>query len=166
MTVGRERNQRVCSLWPIYPKIGSQRTAYEPPFTSVGVDYFGPLEVKQGRSRVKRYGCIFTCLNVPAVHIEIAHSLNTDSMINALRRFTSVRGYPKEIRSDCGTNFTKADKELKARIKEWNHQKIGNFCAQKGIEWNFNPPEASHMGGAWERMISSVRQILRALQKE
>ena len=103
---------------------------------------------------------------MPAVHIKIAHSLNTDSMIKALRRFTSVHGYPKEIRSDCGTNFTKADKELKASIKEWNHQKIENFCVQKGIEWNFNPPGASHMGGAWERMISSVRQILRAFVKE
>jgi hypothetical protein len=140
--------------------------AYEPPFTFVGVDYFDPLEVKQGRSRVKRYGCIFTCLNVRAVHIEIVHSLDTDAMINALRRFTSLRGYPKEIRSDCGTNFMKADKELKANIEEWNQQNIGTFCAQKGIKWTFNPPSASHMGGAWERLIISVRQILRALLKE
>ncbi len=92
--------------------------AYEPPFTYVGIDYFGPIEVKQGRSRVKRYGCIFTCLNVHVVHIEIVHSLDTDSMINALRRFLSLRGYPKEIRSDCGTNFIKADKELRANIEE------------------------------------------------
>ena len=37
---------------------------YEPCFSFVGIDNFGPLEVKQGRSRVKRYGCIVTGLNL------------------------------------------------------------------------------------------------------
>ena len=141
-------------------------TPHKPPFTYVGIDYFGPLEVKQGRSRVKRYGCLFTCLTMRAVHIEVAHTLNTDSMINASRRFSSVRGCPEEIRSDCGTNFMKADKDLKKSISEWNQQKIQTFCTQRGIRWNFNPPGASHMGGIWERMIRSVRQILKALLKE
>ena len=141
-------------------------TPHEPPFTYVGVDYFGPIEVKQGRSRVKRWGCLFTCLTVRAIHMEVAHSLNTDSMINALRRFINLRGCPKEIRSDCGSNFTKADKELKGAVDEWNQQKISGFCSQRGIEWIFNPPGASHMGGPWERMIRSVRKILRALLKE
>ena len=36
--------------------------SYEPPFTNVGVDYFGPFAVKRGRGREKRYGCLFTCL--------------------------------------------------------------------------------------------------------
>ena len=46
----------------------------EPPFTHAGLDYFGPLYVRQGRSNVKRYGCLFTCLAVRAVHIEVVHS--------------------------------------------------------------------------------------------
>ena len=101
-----------------------------------------------------------------AVHIEIAHSLDTDSMINALRRFISVRGCPESIKSDCGTNFTSADKELKAAIAEWNKQKVAEFCTQQGIRLSFNPPGASHFGGVWERMIRSTRQILQALLKE
>ena len=45
-----------------------------------------------------------------------------------LRRFVSLRGRPRKIRSDCGTNITKADKELKANVEEWNKSSIENFC--------------------------------------
>lgn len=37
---------------------------------------------------------------------------------------------------------------------------------QKKIDWHCNPPTAKHMGGAWERLIRSTRDILRALAKE
>ena len=72
----------------------------EPAFFHVGCDYFGPLIVKQGRSEVKRYGCIFTCLTMPTVHIEISKDLSTDSFVNALRRFIRRRGAPRRIYGD------------------------------------------------------------------
>ena len=34
------------------------------------------------------------------------------------------------------------------------------------IQWKFNPPTASHMGGVWERQIRTIRKILRGLMKE
>lgn len=34
-----------------------------PPFTMVGVDYFGPIEIKRGRALIKRYGVVFTALH-------------------------------------------------------------------------------------------------------
>ena len=92
----------------------------KPPFTFVGVDYFGLIDVRQGRPLVKRYRCLFTCLTMRVVHIEVAHFLDTDSMINALRRFISIRGCPEQIRSDRGTNFTSAERELKEAIEGWN----------------------------------------------
>nr|CAB3263155.1 uncharacterized protein LOC104265735 [Phallusia mammillata] len=141
-------------------------TPGERPFTYVGVDYFGPLLVKQGRSEVKRYGCIFTCLTVRAVHIEIAHSLSTDSFIDALRRLIGRRGKPKKIFSDNGTNFIGANRVLRDSLKAWNQAQIYDCLRQRDIEWAFNPPTASHMGGVWERLIRSVRKILSALMSE
>ena len=69
--------------------------ANHPAFTNVGMDYFGPLMVKRGRAVVKRYGVIFTCLSSRAVHLEVASSLDTDSTINAIRRFMARRGMVK-----------------------------------------------------------------------
>lgn len=140
-------------------------TPDKPPFSYVGIDFFGPFLVKRARSIVKRYGCVFTCLNIRAIHIEVAHSLETDSFIDALHRFINRRGKPVEIRSDNGTNFRGADRELRESIQEWNQQKIDEFLRQREITWKFNPPAASSMGGVWERMIRSIRKILRVLLK-
>ncbi|MGH0117086.1 UNVERIFIED_CONTAM: hypothetical protein FKN15_030931 [Acipenser sinensis] len=134
----------------------------EPPFTNTGVDYFGPFEVRRGRSVVKRYGVIFTCMAIRAVHIEVASSLDTDSFINALRRFIARRGQVSLLRSDNGTNFIGAERELREAIKGWNCSKIKNTLLQNGIKWMFNPPTGSHHGGVWERLIRSVRKILNA----
>ena len=136
----------------------------KPAFSSVGVDYFGPVMVKLLRNKlVKRYGCIFTCLTMRAVHIEIAHSLDTDSFINALRRFIARRGRPQNIFSDNGTNFVGAAKVLRESLRSLNENKIHQYCSQQDINWTFNPPTASHMGGAWERMIRSIRKILKGI---
>ena len=136
-----------------------------PPFTFVGVDLFGPMFVRQGRSDLKRYGCIFTCLTVRAVHLEMTNVLDTDSFTNALQRFISRRGKPREIWCDNGTNFVGAERELRRSLKAWNSHAIHEFLLQRYIAWNFNPPRASHMGGVWERMIRSVRKILTPLLK-
>jgi hypothetical protein len=87
-------------------------TADQPPFTNVGVDFFGPFFVKRGRAEVKRYGCIFTCLSTRAVHIEVAHSLDTSLFVYALRRFIARRGNPNQMRSDNGTNIVSGGKEI------------------------------------------------------
>ena len=137
-----------------------------PPFTYVGVDYFGPYFVKEGRKEYKRYGALFTCLVSRAVHIEIAHSLETDSFLNALRRFIARRGPVRELRCDNGTNFVGAKGELRKAIKEMDHDEITEKLRQQQIDWKFNPPAASHMGGVWERQIRTTRRILDTLLRE
>ena len=98
--------------------------------------------------------------------MEMAHSLDTDSCIQALRRFISRRGQVTRIRSDNGTNPVGAKRELQDAISNWNLEKIQNTMLQKGIQWTFNPPAASHPGGVWERLIRMVRQTLNSIAHE
>jgi len=112
---------------------------------------------------LKRYGVIFTCLAIRAVHLEIAHSLHADSFLLALQRFIARRGKVSEIHSDNGSNFTRGERELRNAVLEWNQEKIHNSLMQKNIKWSFSPPYVSHFGGIWERCIRTVRKILQSL---
>jgi hypothetical protein len=143
----------------------SAQTQPSRPFEHVGVDYFGPFLVKIGRTNQKRYVCLFTCLAMRAVHLEVTHALSTDSFLAAFARFAARRGYLRRIYSDNGTNFVGAEKELRHMLHKWDQDIIGDRMSQHGIEWIFNPPLSSHKGGLWERMIRSARSILATTMK-
>ena len=134
-----------------------------PPFTHVGIDAFGPFEVSQRRSSVKRYGCIFTCMVTRAIHIEVLCSLDTSSFLNAFSRFVARRGNVQRVFSDNGRNFVSAEKELKSAYLRSMKEALRPFALSKGIDWSFNPPLAPHMGGAWERMIGVTKKVLRSI---
>ena len=139
--------------------------ASQTPFSTVGMDYFGPFLVKRGRASVKRYGVIFTCFTTRAVHLEVAASLDTSSCINAIRRFTSRRGPVTAIWSDNGTNLVGAEREMREQLEQLEQSKLSDLLLIQKIEWHFNPPAASHFGGVWERMIKMVRKVLYGLMQ-
>ncbi|XP_067279227.1 uncharacterized protein [Pseudorasbora parva] len=141
-----------------------ERLNTNPPFTYVGLDVFGPWMVSARRTRgghaeSKRWAILFTCMSIRAVHIEVIESMDASSCINALRRFFSIRGPAKQLRSDCGTNFVGASKELGLN-KLQQEEKVLRYLSEQGCSWEFNPPHSSHRGGSWERMIGVARRIL------
>ena len=156
--------------------LGSQLMAPLPParveagqgaFNSCGIDYMGPLVVKQGRSSLKRYCCVFTCLASRATHLEMAYDLSTESFLMALRRFLSTRGHStKTIYSDNGTNFVGAKSELQRGIQRLNQSQIKNELSPKGVEWKHAPPLASHQGGIYEAIIRLVRKAMDSLMAD
>lgn len=131
------------------------------PFTATGVDYFGPILVKVKRSNMKRWVALFTCMATRAIHLEKVHSLTTSSFLQAFFRFRDSRGgNVKTLYSDNATTFHGADAELKKAVQRLEAEGFGEKLLQKGVNWKFNPPLASHQGGVWERQIRSVRKVL------
>lgn len=153
---------------PQPPEMGNlppaRLSAYTRPFAYTGIDYFGPMQVIVGRRVEKRYGVLLTCMTVRAIHIEIAHSLTTDSCILALRNFIARRGQPNEMFSDRGTNFIGANRELKEALQQVNQDRVMEYFVKSDMKWTFNPPASPHFGGCWERLIQSVKKTLNQIQ--
>lgn len=74
-----------------------ERLQPSPPFANIGVDFFGPFTIRGEvlkRVRGKCYGLIFVCFASRAVHIDLSKDYSTDSFLQIMRRFASVRGWP------------------------------------------------------------------------
>ena len=84
------------------------RVTFEPPFSRVGVDYTGSLDIKatiRGAVTQPAYVVIFTCFVTRAVHFEIVLSNEAEGFLMALKRMVSVRGMPRHIFSDNAPYF-------------------------------------------------------------
>ncbi|XP_071098015.1 uncharacterized protein [Haliotis cracherodii] len=122
---GRQQYQKMADL-------PSDRLMPSPPFTYVGLDTFGPWFVvtrrtRGGQANNKRWAVLFTCLTTRAIHIEVVEELSSSSFINALRRFISIRGPVKQLRSDRGTNFVGATDALKINVVNVEDNSIKRF---------------------------------------
>ncbi|XP_058827235.1 uncharacterized protein LOC131687200 [Topomyia yanbarensis] len=163
----RCKNERV---QPIPPAMGDLPTArlaaYTRPFSFVGIDYFGPMSVVVGKRVEKRWGVLITCLTTRAIHLEIAHSLSTNSCILAIKNFIARRGVPIEVHSDRGTNFLGTERELRESLAAVDENMLMREFASSQTEWKFIPPASPHMGGCWERLVQSVKRNLYALKPQ
>lgn len=151
-------------------ELPAARVTVSRPFSSTGVDYFGPVYVRPAprRTAMKAYVSVFVCMCTKAVHLELVTDLSTDRFLQALRRFIGRRGRCSDIYSDNGTNFVGARNQLKQlfellKSKE-HHELLTKECTKEGIQWHFNPPSAPHFGGLWEAAVRSAKfHLLRVI---
>lgn len=65
--------------------------------------------------------------------------------------------------SDNGTNFVRANRELREAVQLWQDQDVMKHLENHSIEWHFNPPSAPHHGGLWEAAVKSTKHHLKRM---
>ena len=87
---------------PPWPK---EKVSVSDPFKYVGLDYLGPLHVKEGNTVQKMWICLFTCLAVRAIYLDLVKGLSAQLFLDCLWRFIARRGKPTTIISDNAPQF-------------------------------------------------------------
>lgn len=151
----------------------SYRVTPSPVFSKTGIDFAGPFVLKESGRKpkfYKAYVCVFVCMSVKAVHLELCTDLRSETFLGALQRFVSRRGLPSDLFSDNGTTFVGADHELANLRKLFEDQmhtaRVTDFCSAKGITWHFIPPRSPHFGGIREAGVKSMKYLLKRVVGE
>ena len=134
----RRKPKPAAQMMAPLPKIRFKMTLCA--FSQAAVDFGGPFLTVQvrGKQRPKRYLCLFTCLALRTVHLEIVFGLDTNSFLNAFYRMSNRRGLPQEMVSDNSGNFIGADNELCSLVEALDKDKIQKLTVHQDIKWKFN----------------------------
>ncbi|KAH7707616.1 Pao retrotransposon peptidase family protein [Aphelenchoides avenae] len=173
---------------PNWPNLPEARVNMAPPFKHSGVDYARPfwltLTDAEGRTfKRKHWICIFTCLAVRAIHLELIDNLSTNSFMQALRRFMNRRGIVQTMISDNGTQFV-ASKEIYKMVTTSTEptpphkrgrkrhqspsgedlalrQELREWFRPQGLRWTCITERAPWRGAVYERLIGILKNNLR-----
>ena len=93
------RRQRQLNSQPQMSDLPSYRFSVKPvAFKETGVEFFGPFEIySQINTAMKVYCCLFTCLTIRAVHIEVTRNLQKESCIMHSNDSSADEDYRKEF---------------------------------------------------------------------
>lgn len=141
------------------------------PFQKIGIDFAGPIQVKNSRVRraiqTKGYICVFVCFVTKAIHLEIASDLSTDCFLACFKRFIARRGLPTDVFCDNAGCFKGARNEL---VQLYNlqtsreHQAlVQGYATKEGITFHFVPSYSPVFAGLAEAAVKSMKFHLKRI---
>ena len=154
-----------CTSSQVISPLPVERLRPSPTFYTTGIDYFGPYTLRgevQKRVHRKGYGVIFVCFTSRAVHLDLTPDYSTDSFLQVLRRFASLRGWPAKFYSDQGTQLVGESNELKQAVAGISKQELHRLCAEKDTTWEFCTANAPWTNGVTESLVKSVKKSIDA----
>lgn len=114
------------------------------PFGTTNLDFFGPLETKQG----KLYVLLFACSQTRGVHMEACLTMTAEEAHRRIRHFLSIR---VPLRSEVHFRSDNARTFLKLATMRFPH----HF-----VDWKFVPERSPSWNGPVERLVGVIKRVL------
>mgnify|MGYP002804534746 CR=1 FL=1 len=147
---------------PKTPRLATCRVREEQPSSNTGIDFAGPVYVKNSsfndRQLYKVYIALFTCASTRALHLQLVGKTSAATFLQAFRRFTSRRGLPNRILTDNAKTFKSASKEVRMNSES---KEVKRYFADRRVTWGFITEKAPWRGGFCERMVQGVKHCLK-----
>ena len=139
------------------------RLKVAPTFHITSMDLCGPYEIRdtvKQRTKKKVWIVIFNCTVVRAVYIDLTEDYSTDSILQTLRRFVSIRGCPEEIQSDQRSQLIAVANDIAQLVEKWDWKPIHEWASCNKIKWTLAPPEGQHQNGLSESLVKLTKRSL------
>ena len=138
-------------------------------FFHTGLDYAGPLYLKEGYVRrpvkIKAWMAVYVCFYTKAVHLDLVKDATSDSLVASLSRFCSRRCLPLTIHSDNGSTMIGAKNELSELYSVLQTTETQNciqsYLLNQRVRWELTPVKAPHFGGLWEAAVKAAKYHLK-----
>ena len=131
------------------------------PFSSIFIDYIGPIMVKFNGANKKVYLLIITCLWSRAISLKICHSADTLEFIRTLQMHIFECGLFQLCLSDLGSQITSGT-NLISKLLEEDETKL--FLSNNGIssvKFENYPKGNSALGSLVETLVKQVKNLVR-----
>ena len=144
---------------PASPPLPDFRVVPSPPFDKCGVDFAGPMLIKEGSQVKKGYIMLFTCAVTRAVALELIVGMSVEAMTFGFRRFCArMATVPALVVSDNALTFKRAHEESETIFASPQMEK---YLDGRSIKWQFYLERCAWWGGFIERMVQTVKRSLK-----
>ena len=145
------------------PKGRTQLSQSEPPWTHVGVDLTGAIQLKRiGRRTVtpeQAYIVLYTCMTTRSIYLDLMLTNKMEDFLLSFKRLCGDVGTPQYLYSDRAGYFSRAKEELEESFENLNA--CMEDLQEKGyIRWRMNASKAPHEAGVWEHLVKTTKQTL------
>ena len=144
----------------------SQKLEFCKPFTNMCLDLTELIEVRamnNARSKLKTYPLVIVCLNTGALHLQVMHQYSTAAFILQWEHFVSIRGRPKWVHSDPGSQL-KGAANIVAGGESLDLSALVEPEARCGTQWKFCPTASQWRNGRAEACVKALKQAVEAVE--